>query len=144
MACETAELSISYTDLFRQWIAAIDSYVPRKLEMFETEPRSSVIMVGTHSKASDRDKHRQDFDTFFKENVKGATYYNRMERHTKLVENNEKTGDFNEIHQGVMDAADDFSVKTPVKWILFRKILNRVADSEPIVSLNSSDNIFNP
>ena len=138
---ERAKLSISYTDLFRQWMAAIDSYVPRKLEMFKTEPRPRVIMVGTHSKASEQEKHRKDFDSYFKENFKGASYYNRMERHTKLVENNEKTGDFSEIHQGVMDAADDFSMKTPVKWILFRKILNRVAESEPIVSLDRAISI---
>ena len=138
---ERAKLSISYTDLFRQWMAAIDSYVPRKLEMFKTEPRPRVIMVGTNSQASEQEKHRKYFDSYFKENFKGASYYNRMERHTKVVENNEKIGDFSQIHDGVMDVADDFSMKTPVKWILFRKILNRVAESEPIVSLDRAISI---
>ena len=138
---ERAKLSISYTNLFRQWMAAIDSYVPRKLEMLEKEPSPRVIMVGTNSKASEQEEHRKHFDSYFKDNFKGATYYSRMERHTKVVENNEKIGDFSQIHDGVMDAADDFSVKTPVKWILFRKILNRVAESEPIVSLDRAISI---
>ena len=138
---EHAKLSISYTDLFTFWMAAIDSYVPRKLEMLEKEPSPRVIMVGTHSKASEQDEHRKHFDSFFEEKFDGATYYKRMVKCTKVVENKDKTGDFSKIHKCVMDFADDFTMKTPVKWVLFRKILNRVAESEPIVSLDTAISI---
>ena len=138
---ESANLSISYTDLITQWMAAIDSYVPRKLDMFIGDPRPRVITVGTNSQASDQKRHRQQFNSFFEKEFEGTTYFDLVERDTKLVENEKNTGDFSEIHDFVMNVAEDFVMKTPVKWVLFRKILSTVAEKKPIVSLNEAISI---
>ena len=132
-----AKLSISYTDLITQWMAAIDSYVPRELKMFEKVPKPRVIMVGTNSKDAYQKQDREKFTSYFECTFRDTAYLDLIERDTTVVENKQNIGDFSEIHKFVMDVANDFKMKTPIKWVLFRKILSSVADSEPIVSLNT-------
>ena len=147
-----ANLCISCTDLFRQWMAAIHSYVPRDLKILKKQSGYRVFIVGTHSQTChQKEQHtseacqkeqekfgRDDFDRFFREEFKSATYINILEPHTKLVDNVKDSGDFCEIRNCVLDVADRFTVETPVTWVLFRIILERISEEEPLISLHKA------
>ena len=131
-----ANLCISYIDLLSQWLAAIHSYVPQDVNILKEQPGRCVFMVGTHSKASQEE--RNEFDGYFKKEFKSATFRNFLEPKTKLVENEQNTGDFSDIRMCVLDVADRFAVETPVTWVLFRTILERISEEEPLISLHKA------
>ena len=93
--------------------------------------------MGTNSKDAYQKQDREKFTSYFECTFRDTAYLDLIERDTTVVENKQNIGDFSEIHKFVMDVANDFKMKTPIKWVLFRKILSSVADSEPIVSLNT-------
>ena len=126
---DDVNLPISYTDLFKQWLAAIDSYLPRQLKMFENKPRPRVILVGTHGQGVEIS------DNAIKQKFKGPAFYDLLDNKVCLVENSKSTG-FDELKKAIQDIAVSFTLQTPVKWVLFRKILNKIAESEPTLSLD--------
>ena len=132
----SANLCISYIDLLSQWLAAIHSYVPRDLKILKERSGRCVFMVGTHSEASQEE--REQFDGDFKKEFKSAAYRNLLEPTTILVENEHNTGDFSEIHKSVLNIADRFTAETPVTWVLFRTILSRISEKEPLISLHKA------
>ena len=121
-------LPISYIDLFKQWLAAIDSYLPRQIDMIEN-PMPRVILVGTHSQ-----QVKFNEDTTIKK-FQGPAFYDLLDKKIHLVENTKKTG-FDELRKAIQNVAARFTLPAPVKWVLFRKILSKVAESKPTLSLN--------
>ena len=124
-AVEDSELSISYEDLLTQWMAAIDSYVPRN------GPKRRLIIVGTHT--SSQAANRSVIDSIPKR-FEGRAFCDLLHREVMLVDCKQNTGDFQKIRRAIQDIAKDNRVKVPVKWILFRKILTIYSKNNPQVS----------
>ena len=121
---EREAVEMSYEELLWQWMAAIDSYVPRNLEFLSFKPKPRIIIVGTHtsSQASAIDGIVERF--------KGAAFCDLLHHEVMLVDYKQNTGDFQGIRRAIQDVAEANIVDIPEKWISFH---GRLPKNNPVI-----------
>ena len=122
----TATLSISYSDLLKQWMSAIDSYAPRDVKVFQKVPEPHVVIVGTHKNSAVLSKEA------IVEEFRGKSYQ-KLLKEIVFVENMDRSSkDFSDLKRSIQKF--NFVVPTPARWVLFRKDLSKyAAEGNPVV-----------
>ena len=127
-------LSISYSDLLKQWMSAIDSYAPRDNKVFQKVPEPYVIIVGTHMNDAVLSKEA------IVEEFCGKSYQ-KLLKEIVFVENTDRSSkDFSGLQKSIQKFLNNFVVPTPARWALFRKNLSKYAadTGNPVVPYNGA------
>ena len=127
-------LSISYSDLLKQWMSAIDSYAPRDNKVFQKVPEPYVIIVGTHMNDAVLSKEA------IVEEFCGKSYQ-KLLKEIVFVENTDRSSkDFSGLQKSIQKFLNNFVVPTPARWALFRKNLSKYAadTGNPVVPYNDA------
>ena len=145
----TEPYHLSSIELLLQWMASIHSHLARQNPDGKLEPYPRVLLVGTR-----RDKLSVDRDDQFpsEKSVRNnlASLY-KGKYHSEIllwplplyIVDNTTAGrginedpSFKEIRQRVHEfTSDNLAVKTPLTWVLFRKVMQSICkDDQPVVS----------
>ena len=154
----TEPYHLSSIELLLQWMASIHSHLARQNPDGKLEPYPRVLLVGTR-----RDKLSVDRDDQFPSersvrnqlaSLYDGKYYNEILLWPSplYVVDNTTAGQginadpsFKEIRQRVHEfTSENLAVKTPVTWVLFRKVMQSICkDDQPVVSYEEVTAIAN-
>ena len=154
----TEPYHLSSIELLLQWMASIHSHLARQNPDGKLEPYPRVLLVGTR-----RDKLSVDRDDQFPSersvrnqlaSLYDGKYYNEILLWPSplYVVDNTTAGQginadpsFKEIRQRVHEfTSKNLAVKTPVTWVLFRKVMQSICkDDQPVVSYEEATAIAN-
>ena len=123
----TATLSISYSDLLKQWMSAIDSYAPRNNKVFQKIPEPHVIIVGTHKETAVLSEEA------IVEEFRCKSYLKILKKIVFVENTDQNSQDFSDLKTSIQKVLNNFVVPTPAKWALFRKVLSKFAGDNPVV-----------
>ena len=137
------ETRLTNLEFLQQWMALIHSHVSNKCESV----RECIIPVGTHGDYVSKKKRKKIFDSI----SKGCEYkgYASMVKNGIIVDNttagkgDKEDGKYADIRKEVCFFAKDttITVPTPLSWVLFRKVLNKLSEEKAIPSLSEVNEI---
>ena len=142
---------ITTLELLTQWMATIhatllkkDSSADNKHSLGEEEERfPQILPIGTHG--DDAKVKSLDEDTIFEPLASACAdkAFMHLVQDGHVVDNTtaSKGSEEDPTFQAICDIADKFAstdvaVRTPVRWVLFRKVFERYAKGKPVVPLD--------
>ena len=137
---ERQEQNMSYLEMLFQWMASIHvSLTDKSSGSIPEYPR--IITVGTHGDDQQVKAHKKEIIDKVSQKCEGKAFTHLIGK--SFVVNNKSAGKgdredptFKEIRKEVHQFTSQSSVTiaTPVAWVLFRKVLQKVAERQPILT----------
>ena len=141
-AVQVEEVNMTIIELLHKWMATIHSNLSRRTEKGGLVEYPRIMCVGTHGDALEEDK--QDVIDRFYNLCKGKAYLELLE--DVLIVDNTTSGKgeddedpvFAKVRKEIQRfAMEKLIVKTPVSWILFRKVIQMFAkDSKNVIGFS--------
>ena len=142
-------LHMSREDLMTQWMSCINASLSDKAQRFYTAqhslsaaivpPYPRIVIIGTHGDRID-EKNRDDITSQLKLKCEGKPYSDQVVGSLILDttrRGNEEDPAIKTIKRIVRDfISEALCIPTPVAWVLFRKMLAKLAKSRPVMALD--------
>ena len=135
---EMQEQSMSYLEMLFQWMASIDVTLTDKTSS-EILDYPRILTVGTHGDDPQVKAHKNDIIKEVSQKCEGKAFTHLIGKGYVVDNTSAGKGDledpsFKELRQEVHQFISQPSVTlaTPVSWVLFRKVLQKVAKEQPI------------
>ena len=145
----TEDYHLNTTELLLQWMASIDVHLSLRKAGAERDPYPRVMLVGTHLDHLVSKGHnpavvtRTILDSLHLK-YKDKTYADLLMPSPGYIVDNTTAGQdkedpaFQTIRQCVHEfAATNFTVPTPITWVLFRKVMQRISQANKPVMVYS-------
>ena len=141
------EQNMSYLEMLQQWMASIHVMLTDKSSGRIPEyPR--IITVGTHGDDPQVKAHKKEIIDKVSQKCEGKAYTHLIDK--GFVVNNRSAGKGDhedptfkdirkEVHQ--FTSQPSVSIATPVAWVLFRKVLQKVAEGQPILTYEEAQEV---
>ena len=141
---QSQQQNSSYLDVLMQWMAAIyEMSTDKKSGSIPEYPR--IITIGTHGDDPKVSANKESIVSKVSAECEGKAFTHIIGK--GFIVNNKSAGGgsnedptFKEIRKEVLDFATQSSVKiaTPVTWVLFRKVLEEVAKTQPVLTYDEA------
>lgn len=140
MTLQTSQ-SFSYQELFSQWMASIHVTLT-DITSGRIPGYPHIITVGTHGDDSDVSVHKNEIIERVKMSMCEGKAFTHLVGKGFIV-NNKSAGKgenedptFKEIRKEVhkFTSQPSVTIATPVAWVLFRKVLDKVAETKPVLT----------
>ena len=140
------EEQISYLEMLSQWMASIHDILTDKSGCIPDYPR--IVTVGTHGDDPHVSANKYKITDNLLSMCKGKSFAHLIRR--GFIVNNKTAGmgdnedpTFRELRKEVHQLVSQSSVTipTPVTWVLFRKVLEKVACTKPVLTYEETQEI---
>ena len=137
----TEDYHLNTTELLLQWMASIDAHLSLRSAGTTMDPYPRVMLIGTHldqlvSKGCDPTVEPKKILDSLHSQYENKAYADLLMPSPGYIVDNTTAGQekedpaFQTIRKCVHDfATTNFSVSTPVTWVLFRKVMQRVSQA---------------
>ena len=137
---------ISYLEMLYQWMASIRDVLTDKSGSIPDYPR--IITVGTHGDNRHVSANKDKITDYLLSMCEGKSFTHLIRRGFIVNNKTAGTGDnedptFKELRKEVHKfiSQSSITIPTPVAWVLFRKVLEKVACTKPVLTYEETQEI---
>ena len=140
----TQEYHLSTLEILLQWMASIHSHLGPHSEDGMMRPYPKVLLVGTHNDRLSSSEVQANIAQLLQSQYENKSYADLLMPFPLYFVDNTKAGKgdnedttYKKLRECVHHfASDNLTVRTPVSWVLFRKVVQMISqeNEEPVIS----------
>ena len=135
------ESNMTIIELLDRWMATIHSHLSRKTKKGGLVEYPRILGIGTHGDLLNEEQKQKVIEQF-ETHCENKAFLELLDHEVFIVDNSNAQTDpgFSKLHEIIQRfATENLVVKTPVSWVLFRKVLQMFSnESRNVISFNEA------
>ena len=135
------ESNMTIIELLDRWMATIHSHLSERTKKGGLVDYPRILGIGTHGDLLNEEENRKVIEQFEK-HCENKAFTELLDHEVFIVDNSSAQTDpgFSKLHEIIQRfATENLVVKTPVSWVLFRKVLQMFSnESRNVISFNEA------